>query len=77
MGHALLISSYQGNVAIGSSWSRTWRPQPVDHIGAIEGQGWALQHVSTCFVSRGASSNRGNVESIHGDAVALYVFRRR
>jgi hypothetical protein len=70
------ISGYQGNVAVGSSFTRTWRPEPYDHIGAIERQGWALQHVSSCYVERGSSSNGGIVSgateaSTHGDVVAL------
>lgn len=72
------ITMYQGTINVGSSWSRTWRPEPYDHIGAIERLGWRLAHMSTCFVSRGASINTGGTaeQSIHGDIVGVYVFRR-
>lgn len=75
----VLVASYQGNIAVASSWSRIWRPPQYDHVGAIERQGWQLQNMSSCFVPRGASHNRnvGSAEySTHGDLLAIYVFRR-
>jgi hypothetical protein len=75
------LSGYQGNVAVGSSWTRVWRAAPYDHIGAIERQGWRLEHVAACYVERGSSSNSGATgateASTHGDVIGLYVFRRR
>ncbi len=74
------INVVQGAVNAVAGYTQTARAEPVDFIGPIEAQGWALQHVSTTFVMRGQSSMAalgGAAEhAFHGDLVGLYVFRR-
>ena len=75
------VAYVQGTASGYDSQTRTHRPaEPVDAIGAVEAQGWRLEHVSTAFVPRGERS-MGHVggevaTASHGELVALYVFRR-
>lgn len=79
----ITVSAVQGYSQLGTSSTRTIRSEPRDFLGAIEQQGWRLEHVSTAFVQTGTSASKrvlGNAGStevgVHGQLVALYVFRR-
>lgn len=80
----LPVAVVQGSVGVGSTQSRTWRPEDGDVLGAIESAGWLLEHVSSTFVTHGSTAtkrllaNGGSTEvATHGSLVGLYVFRRR
>lgn len=75
----------QGIARMGGTATRNVRPDLGDFIGKIEEQGWALKHVSTCFVDRGhASTKRAQMivatsaddVATHGEVSGLYVFKR-
>lgn len=76
----LAVSVVQGTVNALVGYSRTVRPEYLDHLGAIEAQGWRLEHVSTTFVHQGQSTMGalgGAAETAsHGMLMGLYVFRR-
>jgi hypothetical protein len=79
----VVVSVIQGQAWMGSTVTRFVRPEPFDTIGAIEAQGWRLEHTSAAFVENGSSATKrllANVGSTevanHGSLVALYVFRR-
>jgi hypothetical protein len=75
------LTAVQGTVNAMQGYTQTRRSESPDFIGAIEAQGWTLEHVSTTFVTRGQSTMAaigGAAEhAFHGDLVGLYVFRRR
>lgn len=70
----------QGNVSATRGFTRTVRHDPGDVLGAIEAEGWQLEHVAATYVPHGESSMKaigGAVETAgHGGLVGLYVFRR-
>lgn len=76
----LPVAYVQGTLNAAQNYTRTYRPEPVDVIGAIEAQGWRLEHVAATFVSRGedAMGQLGGATAVayHGEMVGLYVFRR-
>jgi hypothetical protein len=79
----VVVSVIQGHISIGMTMTRLYRPEPYDTIGAIEAQGWHLEHVSTSFVETGSSATKrvlanagSTLVANHGSLVALYVFRR-
>jgi hypothetical protein len=78
----LIVSAIQGAVDNTAPMTRTVRSDPGDVLGAIEAQGWRLEHVSTSFVETGSTSvkkffsDTGALVANHGHLVALYVFRR-
>lgn len=78
----LVVSAVQGAVTNSSIMTRTVRSDAADVLGAVEAQGWRLEHVSTSFVETGSTSVRkffadtGTLVANHGHLVALYVFRR-
>lgn len=78
----LVVSAVQGAVTNSSIMTRTVRAEDTDVLGAIEAQGWRLEHVSTAFIDTGSTSVRkffsdtGALVANHGHLIALYVFRR-
>lgn len=78
----LVVSAIQGSVDNTAPMTRTIRAEAGDVLGAIEAEGWRLEHVSTSFVETGSTSvkkffsDTGGLVANHGHLVALYVFRR-
>lgn len=78
----LVVSAVQGAVSNSDILTRTVRGESGDVLGAIEAQGWRLEHVATSFVETGSTSvkkffsDTGALVANHGHLVALYVFRR-
>lgn len=78
----LVVSAVQGAVSNSSIMTRTVRADAGDVLGAIEAEGWRLEHVSTTFVDTGSTSVRkffadtGTLVANHGHVIGLYVFRR-
>lgn len=80
----IVISVSQGWAQLGQAATRTYRPmEGQDWLGAIEGQGWKLEHFSTSFAQHGSSSSKrvlanvGSTElATHGALIGVYIFRR-
>ena len=78
----LVVSAVQGAVTNNAASTRTVRGEAADVLGAIEAQGWRLEHVAATFVETGSTSVRrffsdtGALVATHGHLVGLYVFRR-
>lgn len=78
----LVVSAIQGAVTNNAATTRTVRGDDADVLGAIEAEGWHLEHVSTSFVETGSVSvkrffsDTGALVATHGHLIALYVFRR-
>jgi hypothetical protein len=56
--------------------SRTVHGPAVDLLGAIEKQGWRLEHVAASYISQGTVGSGDFQAAHHGALVGIYVFRR-
>jgi hypothetical protein len=77
------VSWVQGATGIGVAATRAVRPERTDVLGAVEAEGWRLEHASSTFVHTGDSANGASVGSsgqvayaAHGIVLGVYVFRR-
>lgn len=73
----------QGWIGVGAHASRVRHSARYDVLGAIEQQGWRLEHVAAAFMETGSSATKrvfasagSTLVATHGAMVGLYVFRR-
>lgn len=79
----LVVSTVEGGIGVGTHITRRVRADDRDVLGAIEAQGWHLEHVSLAYAQEGSVSTKRMLATVgntlvadNGSLIGLYVFRR-